>query len=127
MSGAMKAMCVVGVCGVVAASWVAPSSGHALANAVNVSTGGTIEVVVPHRREERLQRIEAGAVGSVEASASAAAAPDEAGGLEDAEVLRDRRPGEVEVRCDVARRSLPVPHQSQNRAPSGAGDRFEPG
>ena len=58
----------------------------------------------------------------VEPPGPGAAFGDESGALEHADVLRDGRPGDVEVRSDLACREFPPPNQIQDCPAPGLRD-----
>src|SRR5262245_26970224 len=70
----------------------------------------------------RTERPESCLVSMVEAAGSFPALHNEAGRLQHAQVLADRRPRHVELCGDLPRGQLPVPHQLENAQPPGRGD-----
>src|SRR6185369_6012006 len=91
--------------------------------------GEPLEVVErrgPHLVEPAAEVAELAAPRRVVAKAAVAAPLDQAGALEDAEVLRDRAEADVVQRAvDVAGRAFRVPHQAQDLAAARRPERVE--
>ena len=61
----------------------------------------------------------------VEAAGALSALHHKPGLLKHPQVLADRRPRHLELRCDLSCRQLPVPHQFQDAQPPGPGDHLQ--
>src|SRR5881275_947567 len=86
-----------------------------------------LEPGVPEPFEEVAELGEPLGTCPVEASGAVAPLAHEPRLLEDVQVLRDRRPRDVEVRRDLAGAELTVADEAQDRAPSRLRDGFECG
>src|SRR5206468_7860377 len=79
-----------------------------------------VEVALPHRFQESLERPGVLPVGSVEPRLTGPPTFDEPSVLQDPEVLGHGRPADVEVRRDLAGRQLAVPDEPEDLAPARA-------
>src|SRR5207244_7251832 len=82
------------------------------------------EAFVPELLQELLQLGEPFRAGPVEPPRAVASLAHEPRLLEDVQMLRNRRPRDVEVPGDLACRAPAVAHGRQALAPAGGGDRF---
>src|SRR2546430_14396542 len=80
-----------------------------------------LEAFVPELLEERLDFGEPFGARPVQAPRPVASLAHEPRLLQDVQMLRDRRPRDVEVRRDLTRGQLPIAHQGQDLAPPGRG------
>src|SRR5262245_49864430 len=80
---------------------------------------------IPEAVEEVPQLDEPFGTCPVEAPGAVASLAHEARLLQDVQVLRDRRPRDLEVRRDLAGAELVLPDEAQDRAPPRLGDGFE--
>src|SRR5438874_583946 len=83
------------------------------------------EAVFPHPSQVVADLAEGLAVGGEEVSRAFAALVHEARLLQDAEVLRDGRTGDVEMRCDFTTRTFAVPHQPEDLAAARLSNRLD--
>src|SRR6185437_6422612 len=84
-----------------------------------------LEPFAPERVEKRLQVGEPLRARAVEALRAVPALVHEPGLLEDAQMLRDRRPRHVELRGDLAGGALALPDELEDPAAPGLGDRSQ--
>src|SRR3954453_12413335 len=84
-----------------------------------------VEPFVPEAVEELLQLREAFRARLVQAPGAVAPLTHESRLLQDGQVLRDRRPCDVEVRSDLTRRQLVVADERQDPPPSRLCDRLQ--
>src|SRR6266568_4516628 len=82
---------------------------------------------VPELLEEVLELGEPFGTYAVQASGAVASLAHEPRLLQDVQVLGDRRPRDVEVRCDLAGAQLVVADEPEDLAPPGRGDCFQRG
>src|SRR5207344_225866 len=74
------------------------------------------QCVVPESVEVGAKRLDAGGVELVQAPRACGAIDDQLRVLEDAEMLRDRRPADRKLACNLADRKGPVEEPLDNRA-----------
>src|SRR4051812_43191084 len=86
-----------------------------------------LEPGVPEALEEIAELNEPLGAGPVETSGAVAPLAHEPRLLENVQMLRDRRPRDVEVRGDLACTELTVTHEREDCAPVRRGDRFQRG
>src|SRR5262249_25337023 len=84
-----------------------------------------LEPFVPELLEERLQLGEPLGTGAVEAPGAVASLAHEPRLLQHAQMLRDRRPREFEVRRDLPRGELVIRDEPEDRPAMRRGDRFQ--
>src|SRR5205823_14287578 len=80
-----------------------------------------VEVVFPHLGENSPQRSESSSVRLVQTGGTTTTGCHQIRLLQDTQVLRDRRPADVESRRNLSRRALFVPYQTKDLAPTRAG------
>src|SRR3989442_11905570 len=85
------------------------------------------EPFVPELLEVRLELGESLRSRPVEALGAVASLAHQPSLLQDIQMLRDRRPGHVEVRRDLTRGELPVANEREDPAPVGRCDRLQCG
>src|SRR5436190_8854412 len=86
-----------------------------------------LEPGIPESFEEVPELAEPFGTCPVEAPGAVASLAHDPRLLEDVQVLGDRRPGDLEVRRDLAGAELLVADEAQDRAPSRLGDGFDCG
>src|SRR2546421_1196792 len=80
------------------------------------------EVAGPHLAQDRLERAQRPRIRPIVAVGTGAPLPDEPAVFEQAQILRDRRPADIEGGRNLAGGALRCPDQAQDLAPSWIGD-----